>query len=250
MSKKLSPSEAWDLPRPARAKKVPRSSCGISLLDPVRGKFGMLTPIGTPFMMSRGSGKSRQSYVVCECECGNTCVPRLHRMLRGESQSCGCMFMVNAVASHVTHGMSRTKEHARVYGIWVGMRSRCRNPKLRAYKYYGAKGVQVCPQWDCDGGFEQFIKDMGHPPSESHSMDRIDSDGDYCPENCRWATVVEQARNKSKFPRYEYAGEMLTLSELADRSALSKYTIADRLKRGWDVKQAVEVKAGGKRNGC
>ncbi|HEV8573869.1 MAG TPA: hypothetical protein VGR43_04090 [Dehalococcoidia bacterium] len=120
------------------------------------------------------------------------------RLVRGETTSCGCFQIEHARQFFTTHGGRGKPE----YDIWQGMLNRCRNPKVISYKYYGARGIKVCERWN---DFANFYSDMGQRPSETHSVDRIDPNGDYEPGNCRWATPQEQRVNQR--PRKESNGE-------------------------------------------
>ena len=108
-----------------------------------------------------------------------------------------------------------------IYAIWLAMHQRCYNPKNKAYKYYGARGIKICDRWNW---VQNFLGDMGHPP-EGMSIERIDNDGDYCPENCRWATMEEQNQNKRGVRIFVYEGEYQTISQLCKKFDLTAQLI-------------------------
>jgi hypothetical protein len=129
-----------------------------------------------------------------------------------------------------------------LYRTWVGMRFRCRNPGHAAYGRYGGRGISVCDRWN---DFWLFVEDMGERP-EGHTLDRIDNDGNYEPENCRWADARSQNRNTilNRIVRGP-SGESLTVIEWSEKSGLKYSTILERLKRGWTEEEAVTVPTGG-----
>lgn len=132
-----------------------------------------------------------------------------------------------------THGMSYTGEHH----AWLGMKQRCYNENNPKYPLYGGRGIRVCDRWL--DSFEAFYEDMGDRPSDSHSLDRIDNDGNYEPDNCRWATPKQQARNRSTNHDITYRGETKTLKEWAKELGMNRITLFTRLERlGWDVEKA------------
>jgi hypothetical protein len=131
---------------------------------------------------------------------------------------------------HTKHG----KKHTRVYKVWQAMKNRCQNPANTLFKHYGARGIRVCERWQA---FLGFYEDMGDP-SQGQSIDRIDNDGDYCLENCRWADRQTQANNKRNNRRIEYQGETLTMAEWARKLGLPYDTLMQRLENGWPVEAA------------
>lgn len=129
------------------------------------------------------------------------------------------------------HGMKKT----RVYRIWSGMIHRCKH----AIGNYGRMGISVCSRWM---DFRNFLDDMGHPPSQSHSIDRINNSGDYEPGNCRWATRCQQARNTSTNTVLEYDGAAMTIAEWSEKTGLKPATICVRIyKLGWSISKALST---------
>lgn len=132
------------------------------------------------------------------------------------------------------HGLTGTVEH----NIWCGIRKRCNNKRSRIYKYYGGKGVKLCARWN---DFANFLADMGPRPSPWHSVERNDSNGDYEPNNCRWATKVEQMRNTSYNRLLTLNGETHCVVVWAELRKISVNTIRKRVYSGYTDEQALHV---------
>jgi hypothetical protein len=141
-------------------------------------------------------------------------------------------------AGLIKHGASRHGAQTREYGIWLGMRQRCNNSSNKLYRYYGGKGVKLCARWNT---FADFLADMGPCPSALHSIDRIDSNGNYEPSNCRWATKKEQVRNKSDNRRLTLNGVTRCVAEWAEVLGISVNTIRKRVYLGYTDEQALHV---------
>jgi len=138
-------------------------------------------------------GRNNRKNVIwnCLCDCGKMSTVISNHLTKGNIKSCGCLSAEKAKSRMTTHGKSKTPE----YEIWCGMIKRCLNENNKSYVNYGGRGISVCERW---GHFENFLADMGPRPSQYHSLERKEVDGNYNPENCKWATRTEQARNTRK----------------------------------------------------
>lgn len=136
---------------------------------------------------------------------------------------------------HSTHNQTGSPEH----DTWCNIKQRCYDTNCPGYARYGARGIKMCARWK--RSFENFLRDMGNKPSPKHSIDRIDNEGNYSPENCRWATAKEQANNKSTNLQVDYGGEKRTVSELADLSGLPYAAVHKRVMLGWSGDKIVET---------
>jgi len=160
---------------------------------------------------------------LCICDCGAEKVNASFDLTSGKVKSCGCLSKERAT----THGMTNT----RVYRSWDDMKKRCSNPKATGYKYYGGRGIKVCDRWLV---FDNFYEDMGDPPTNKHTIDRIDPDGNYEKSNCRWATRSEQQRNRRPFKQWN---QFLTDEQIRDikfshetgRDIAKRYNISDQM---------------------
>ena len=162
----------------------------------------------------------------CRCDCGAETVVLSASLGSGHTRSCGCMVIDAAVARLTRHGLADTLE----YSAWQQMIARCEDERNPAYRDYGARGVNVCDRWH---DFGAFIGDMGRRPSDQHSIDRFpDTNGNYEPANCRWATDIEQANNKRNTVRVIWRGRLLTLRELSEASGINLPAIQSRYQRG------------------
>lgn len=133
------------------------------------------------------------------------------------------------------HGMSGT----RMYRIWTDMIARCHCETDTSFKWYGAKGVSVCQRWR--DSFTAFLADMGERPSPSHSIDRIDNNGCYSPDNCRWATKSEQNKNTCRTTQITFNGKTKCLADWSSELGVEYDVLRKRLKQGWDVDRALSA---------
>jgi len=179
--------------------------------------------------------KRQKSYWCCSCACGSISVKRGTLLRVGNTQSCGCLQRERRqelFAANTTHHRAGTV----LYTRWTHMIGRCTNPKNAAYADYGGRGITICPQWRAS--FETFARDMGEPPPGKH-IERRDNDGPYSPENCYWASRIEQANNKRNNRWLTYDGITLTLAQWSRMTGLRHHTILHRLAHGWTLERAL-----------
>lgn len=129
----------------------------------------------------------------CGCECGNKKTISSKHLRSGGTRSCGCLVFENDSKTKLKHGQATTKGKTVEYRTWQSMINRCTKPNVKAFNHYGGRGITVCERWR---EFTNFFEDMGRNPSPKHSIERIDVNGNYEPSNCKWATHIDQARNK------------------------------------------------------
>lgn len=139
----------------------------------------------------------------------------------------------------VKHGDARRSGHHRLYSIRKGMLERCRNPNNSCYDRYGGRGIKVCAEWvESYASFKEWALASGY--EDGLTIDRIDNDKDYCPENCRWVSMVVQNNNKDSVPKYEYQGEFHSISEWARIFGMSRELLKDRIiKLHWNIERAL-----------
>lgn len=165
---------------------------------------------------------------VCQCDCGKKTHPiPTNMLLSGNTRSCGCYRAEVTRARSVTHDSSNT----RLYGIWRSMKSRCLNQRAEKYKTYGGRGIKVCEEWLND--FQAFYDwAMANGYQDDLTIDRIDVNGDYCPENCRWVDMRIQSNNRRTNVLVEINGERKTFGEWSNITGIRYATIYQRYLRG------------------
>jgi hypothetical protein len=175
---------------------------------------------------------------LCRCDCGKIEFVQSGKLRSGWSSSCGCLLSDVTTERNVIHGYAKT----RIYGIWSQMIGRCINPNNGAYENYGARGIFVCDRWL--NSFENFLADMGQP-SDDRTLDRLNNDGPYSPENCAWRTRTEQARNRRSSVSLTYNGVTMLLIEWAEFLDLDYRMLRGRRERGWSDVQILTTPKGG-----
>lgn len=180
-----------------------------------------------------GPGTSGATWV-CVCECGTARRVNANGLTSGRSTSCGC-YAKELLASQATHGHQKGGKHSPTFTVWRSMVRRCVSPKHPSYKNYGGRGIAVCERWK---GFEAFLEDMGERP-KGKTLDRIDNDGNYCKENCRWVSMKENSNNRRNNRLLTLHGKTHTVSEWAALTGLNESTIRVRLFRGATDEEAL-----------
>lgn len=198
-------------------------------------RFGRLIALEKTIFKNR-------KYWICKCDCGKSTLVTYSDLKRSHTTSCGC-YHTERIRSAKTHGVSRT----RIYKIYKGMKQRCYNSNNPNYKDYGLKGVKVCDEWlDDPSAFYEWSIKNGYKPSLT--IDRIDSNKGYSPNNCRWATRLQQSNNLNTNKVIEFKGESRNLSEWSKITKINYSTLQQRFNRDWTTEEALTIPIGGKRN--
>jgi len=204
-----------------------------ALLDLTGKRFGRWTVVSrAPDIISMGGHRS--TAWLCKCQCGNQKVVRAQSLTRGSSCSCGCLHQELRHEITKTHGGTKT----RLYHIWASMRQRCTNPNNHAFKDYGGRGIYVCADWQRFDTFRAWALANGY--RDDLSIDRIDNNKGYEPENCRWASNSEQSNNQRSNVLITFRGVTKTRSQWAHDLGINPTVLRDRLDRyGWTVERAL-----------
>lgn len=198
-------------------------------IDITGNKYGRLTVI-------RENGKNGKNIIwLCKCDCGKEVSVIAYNLKNGHTRSCGCFQKESKSNTHSTHKCS----NSRLYRIWIHIKNRCLNAHVPHYKYYGGRGIKVCPEWE-----KSFVSFMNWSLSNGYkdglSIDRINVNGNYDPDNCRWVDMKIQANNKTNNRIIEYNGEKKTLSLWADEKGIKRVTLQKRIfDYGWDIEKAL-----------
>ena len=187
-------------------------------------KFGKLTVVARAENTKHG-----QSRWMCDCDCGKRKKNpvKSYDLISGKVQSCGCRYVESNKGKNATHGKTGT----RLYRIWSSMKQRCNYPHSIAYGIYGGAGISVCEEWNNFQAFYDWAMASGY--SDNLTIDRIENDKGYSPENCRWATMTEQQNNRTNNIRVSIAGEEKTISEWSAVAGIPSATLAWRVKNHW-----------------
>lgn len=196
-------------------------------------KFGRLSVLSidhfTRVDSSRGCGRwvvsQRQAHWRCQCACGKITVVSANALKEGKTKSCGCFYSDSRQGCNRIHGQSGTP----LYKRWAEMVTRCTNPKRGSWRRYGGRGITVCDRWK---SFENFKQDMQRGFQAHLMLGRKDNDGDYCKENCRWETPIQQANNTCANKFVSYLGRTQTVAQWCSELGLKPFTIYSRLRAG------------------
>ena len=216
-------------------------------------RFGKLIALEKYDTIQSGTGTHIRW--LCKCDCGKTTITTSGRLLSGMTRSCGCSHSEIArqigkkstkkllsMAESDLHFEEGVSKHPNRY-CWESMINRCTRPDNHNYPRYGGRGIKVCERWLGGVGFIHFVEDMGVRPSKHHTLDRIDNDGNYCPENCRWATIVEQSNNTSVNIYVTVDGKRMSVSMLFRTYKINRSLVSflAMLKKGFDINYLIQI---------
>lgn len=212
----------------------------LKIVDHTGKKLGRLTVLGYAYT------ENKRKMWKCVCTCGNITYLPTSEITRGRTQSCGCYALEvqkRPRPYQCKFKGTRLKDgRTRISSIWKGMMGRCYNKSYKGYKNYGGRNIQVCPEWHNPLVFQEWAFANGY--ADDLTLDRIDNNGDYCPENCRWITMFEQSQNRRNCVYLEYQGKRQTLSSWARELNVSEQMLGSRLKADWPVEDLLFTPSG------
>ena len=216
-----------------RLIKIKEKGNSKSLQDFSNKRFGRLIVIKRV-----DNNKFKQVQWLCKCDCGNEKIITANALRSGNTKSCGCLKKEQDYINiaQKTHNMSNT----RLYNIWRGMKNRCNSSTGKRHKFYHDKGIKVCEEWK--NSFQIFYDwAINNGYNDNLSIDRIDNDKGYYPNNCRWTNSIQQNNNQSNNIRLLYKGKEYSIKELAEQNNIKRATLYERIKRGWAIEKAITV---------
>lgn len=197
-------------------------------------RYGLLTIIKEVEGTYSGKSKSRRRTFLCRCDCGNSKNIALNSLRTGNTKSCGCIKKITSPINATAHGMRCSK----IYSVWRGMKQRCYLKSNPSYKDYGGRGIRVCDLWlDDFQAFYDWAMENGY--KEGLSIERINVNGDYEPDNCEWIPFSEQSLNKRNTRLITFNNKTLTLREWSEELNLSYGALERRLQVGWSVEKTL-----------
>ncbi len=204
-------------------------------IDLTGQKFGRLTAIA-----KIGTDKRRCILWLCQCDCGKSTVVSSNSLLCGNTKSCGCLHRERTIAANTKHGCQKNNYPDRIYTVWAHLKSRCYNKNSKYYYNYGGRGITVCDEWLHD--FQAFYDwAMANGYRDDLTIDRIDNNKGYSPDNCRWVDRKTQANNTRRNRYLTHKGKTQTLAQWADELKISPHTLWSRLNSGWSVERTFET---------
>lgn len=180
----------------------------------------------------------RRSHWKCRCDCGNEKIALSHYLKNGRTNNCGCQTSKKKAKAKTVHGLNGT----RIRKVWASMMNRCNNPNCYEYDIYGGRGITVCEEWKKLENFAKWAYSNGYKESAEFgecTIDRIDNNKGYSPDNCRWATAKEQGNNKRNNHFIEYNGKRQTIAQWADELGINRGTLMSRIKNRWPLEKAL-----------
>ena len=211
------------------------------LIDLTGQRFGKLVVVKRAENHVSPNGFQKVQWL-CQCDCGNMTIVSGGNLRNGTTKSCGCLKVESGKTANLKHGCIRVGNKDRLYGVWAGMKQRCYNPKHEFYHRYGARGINVCDEWLNDYfAFKEWAYANGYDEKaklNQCTIDRIDPNKGYCPENCRWVDQKVQSNGLCTNHLIEYNGEIHTLSQWADILEMSYDVLKRRIQRDWTIERA------------
>ena len=203
-------------------------------IDLTGQKFSRLT-----VLQRAENNKHGQVMWLCQCECGNVVVVRAHHLKDGHTSSCGC-FQKEQATARVAKAHKHKMTGTRLYNIWANMKQRCLNPKDNRFNDYGGRGIMVCDEWLIADNFISWALKNGY--NDNLTIERIDNNKGYSPDNCRWATNDEQAHNKRNNHLLTFQGKTQNVTQWANELKINRDSLHTRIQRGWTAERALTKK--------